>query len=394
MIAEAAQSVYFDKMFVAETILLAFIIFLSLGSLLNLSTHPHWFVRGWDFPRVQIIVLAVAACAGVLVIRMLGERSLTDDVPLAAVVLTGLIAIWHGYRIAPYTPIAPVQAKRVPRRYLDDAEKTRDSIRVCVTNVQMENEQYERWRTAISKADPDVFVVLEANERWLDFCQSFDDEFPHHVLVPQENYYGMLMYSKLPIVDQEVRFLVQSDIPSIDAKVRLRSGRVVRVIGVHPRPPEPIRDTDSTARDAELILWGRQLRDADTPVIIGGDLNDVAWSRTTRLFLKSGRLLDPRRGRGFFSTFHAGHSWFRFPLDHVFHSNDFKIRQLVRLPNVGSDHFPMMIDLQYDRPDTETDATLEMDDEDRVEVEEIIDRARVEEVVDSPAIRSGEISDR
>jgi hypothetical protein len=26
--------------------------------LLNFSRHPHWFIRGWDFPRVHIAVLA------------------------------------------------------------------------------------------------------------------------------------------------------------------------------------------------------------------------------------------------------------------------------------------------------------------------------------------------
>lgn len=40
-----------------EYLLLAIILFLAAGSLLNLSSHPHRFIRGWDFPRVQIIVI-------------------------------------------------------------------------------------------------------------------------------------------------------------------------------------------------------------------------------------------------------------------------------------------------------------------------------------------------
>jgi hypothetical protein len=79
-----------------------------------------------------------------------------------------------------------------------------------------------------------------------------------------------------------------------------------------------------------------------------GDLNDVAWSYTTQLFLRESRLLDPRLGRGFYNTFSANSRVFRFPLDHVFHSAHFKLVELQRLRHVGSDHFPMLIEVSYE----------------------------------------------
>jgi hypothetical protein len=53
-------------------------------------------------------------------------------------------------------------------------------------------------------------------------------------------------------------------------------------------------------------------------------------------------------GRGFFNSFNANNPFFRYPLDHVFHSNDFKLIDLRRLEHVGSDHFPMFAELSYE----------------------------------------------
>ena len=33
-------------------------VWLITGTLLNFSNHPHWYIRGWDFPRVLTAALA------------------------------------------------------------------------------------------------------------------------------------------------------------------------------------------------------------------------------------------------------------------------------------------------------------------------------------------------
>ena len=76
-----------------------------------------------------------------------------------------------------------------------------------------------------------------------------------------------------------------------------------------------------------------------------GDLNDVAWSRTSRLFRRVGGMGDPRVGRGLYPTFNANIRLLRWPLDHLFVSPHFELMQIDLLPDIGSDHFPIFFRL-------------------------------------------------
>jgi endonuclease/exonuclease/phosphatase (EEP) superfamily protein YafD len=162
---------------------------------------------------------------------------------------------------------------------------------------------------------------------------------------PLVNKYGMLLYSRLELLDPQVKYLLREGIPSMHMQVRLRSGAVIRLHGVHPEPPAPTEADSSLPRDAELLIVGRDVKEHNTPTIVAGDLNDVAWSYTTGLFQKISSLLDPRKGRGMFNTFHAKIPIMRWSLDHVFHSRHFLLVDLQRLPAFGSDHFPVYVRL-------------------------------------------------
>lgn len=165
----------------------------------------------------------------------------------------------------------------------------------------------------------------------------------------------------------ETRFLVEPEIPSIRTKVRLRSRALLTVYGAHPRPPGLERPDDeeddrgseneeddgeredTDMRDAELLTIAKEIRGlGNVPVIVAGDFNDVAWSHTTHLFQRIGGLLDPRVGRGFINTFDTRNRLMRYPLDHVFASEHFLLVELRRLPDIGSDHFPLLVVLDYD----------------------------------------------
>ena len=311
----------------------------ALLTLLSLFPGSHWSVRLWDFPRVQIAVLAATAGAAYAAAFFRGRPA--EWAFLAAVALS---AVWQLRKIHPYSPLARVQVQRSRR-----GSDAHPSFRLLITNVLMENPRHDLLLEVIREADPDLVLAVEVDGAWQAALDTLSREYPHAVRQPQDNYYGMMLLSRLPLVEWRVEFLVQDDVPSVHAQVELPGGARVFLYGLHPRPPEPVRDQDSTPRDAELVILGRTIQAAgDRPTVVAGDLNDVAWSRTSELFLRLSGLLDPRLGRGMFNTYNAKSPVFRYPLDHVFHSGHFRLVELRRLPKIGSDHYPVLVELSYE----------------------------------------------
>ena len=303
-------------------------------TLLPLARTGRGWVRIWDFPRVQISALAVLAQAALW--RWGSDRPVDRAISaaLAAAVL------YQSARILPYSPI---YRREVPDAG-DDVPPER-CLRIFMGNVLQENRRADLVLEAVRDAAPDLICLLEADHWWDRATASLGDEYRWSSRCPIGNHYGMIFYSRLPLASCDLRFAVSSDIPSIRAVVRLRSGDEIVVYVVHPPPPLP--DCDSYGRDAELVRTGLEVRRDGRPSIVVGDLNDVAWSYTTTLFKRVSRTVDPRVGRGLYSTFHARHPLARYPLDHVFHTREFTLRELRRLGYTGSDHFPMVVELAF-----------------------------------------------
>ena len=307
-----------------------------VATALSLLRARAWWIRIWDFPRVQVALIGLAAL-------VLGAVDGSLDWP--AIGLAVLTAVAVGYQVAlvwRYTPLAPCE---VQQHRLDDRDRR---ISLVMSNVLQTNRHADRLLATVRDRDPDLVLCVETDDWWEKQLDTLVETHPHVVRSPLPNTYGMLLYSRLPLEEAQVDFLVEPDIPSIQANVRLPDGTLVWLNCVHPRPPVPGESDESLERDAELLMVGKRVRDAALPVIVCGDLNDVAWSRTTRVFQKVSRLVDPRKGRGFYSTFHARWPGFRYPLDHVFHSDDFRLVAMGRLDNVGSDHFPVYVALSHE----------------------------------------------
>ena len=330
------------------TVLAALCLFASLIPLLPV---PHGSIRIFDFARLQILSLAgiafVIALVAFLLPHDITARSaplLTPSVAMAMAAAAMIIQIAY---ILPFTPLGPKQTARYRGELSEGPEghqaqtghRADEVISFLACNVKQGNRQHADVGALIDWVKADIAIFMEVDEDWAKALAPYLADMPHRVAYPQSNTYGMILASRHALKDAKVQFLLNDEVPSIACKLPTKDGREVQIVAIHPEPPVPTRDTKG--RDAEILIVAEQARKASGPMIVTGDLNDVAWSRTTRRFLRISRLQDPRHGWGLFNSFDARYWFLRWPLDHIFHSKHFELVEMARLPFVGSDHFPM-----------------------------------------------------
>jgi endonuclease/exonuclease/phosphatase (EEP) superfamily protein YafD len=290
-----------------------------------------WWIRVLDFPRLQIAAVLIVA----LLVYWWARRGGTGAVVVAAVSLAALA--WQVWMIVPYTLIWPQQMIAA------NACADKQRVRFLMANVLQENRNSQGLLHIAEKADPDIILLTEIDPWWAREVGGLARTHPRTILEPLSNTYGIGLYSRLSLTDGEVRYLLDDDIPSIRTRVALPDGTVFSLWAVHPSPPRPGDDTDE--RDAELLIVAKEAVGNSGPAIVAGDLNDVAWSLTTTLFQEISGMLDPRIGRGIYATFNADWPLLKWPLDHLFASEEWTLGEFRRLEDIGSDHYPILVEL-------------------------------------------------
>lgn len=304
---------------------------MTLVVLCPLIRSRHWFFRGFDFPRAQALIL-------IIIYFFFGLLYLSPS--LEYWIFVGLCLISIGldiHRIGFYTKLYPVESKQ-------SSLNTKSTFKILSLNVFIKNEDYARVIDLVLAEEPDLLLLLETDEKWRVGLSVLEDKYRYKKLLPQDNTYGMFLYSKYELLNVQVYNLTDKTVPSIHAEFKInKSDESVNLFCVHPRPPRP-GEASSLQRDSELVKIAKIVSNLENkPALVIGDLNDVAWSHTTRLFRRLSKTLDPRIGRGFYNTFPANSKFFSFPLDHAFHTKELGLKDIKVLPTVGSDHLPISI---------------------------------------------------
>lgn len=240
--------------------------------------------------------------------------------------------------IFPFLPIASSS--------IASADHNTRSLHILIHNVYQYNENYQSVIDMIREENPDVILLLETGHEWDQHLKILYDDYPNQVKEIKDDTYGIIMLSKTTTSEKSVNHQTDQDIPSTELLLDMYN-RKIRIIGIHPEPPVPGEVLTSLPKEKELLASARyieSLPDDELHVLIG-DLNDVAWSNVAKRLKQITGLKDPRKGRGFFSTFPT-YSFIKIPLDHVFCSAEFTLIEFKTLEQRGSDHLPVSVKLQ------------------------------------------------
>lgn len=317
--------------------------FLALAAALPFLRVGWWPVRLCDFPRLQLGVLALVGVAGVVAHGLL-QAWRAEHATLLVVMLA--VASWQLSHAIPYSPLW--------RKGVADAESGSPSLRLAVLNLDYENPRRSEALRMIESLDADILVLIEVDAEWARTLATLEQKYGWREGVVLEDGLGLLVWSRVRLSDAQTRCLVTDDRASVLATIEWPDMRPVRFVAVHPSPPGLGKDhndderEDSRKRDAELVMVAKEVAQrADEAHIVAGDFNDVAWSHTTRLFERLSGLRDPRVGRGLLTTYHARYPMLRYPIDHVFVSDGFRVAALSRVVIPGSDHLGILADLAF-----------------------------------------------
>jgi len=325
-------------------ILLALSIIPVAYTLLPLLNVKHWVVRGFDYPKLQFCMCNIVLIIGWIFYIVLSDTHQYNEFGYAII---GFLVISLLYLFSDIYPYLPIASKITETSHLDVDTRNDNTVSLLIANVLTPNNNHNGLLSLISDNAPDIILTLESDKAWQEALQVLETDYSYTVYKPLDNLYGMHLYSKLALTNTEIRCIIEDNIPSIHSTVTLKNNQKLDLHCIHPAPPSPTENTCSAERDAELLVVAKEVVDKKNTAIVTGDLNDVAWSKTTKLFKKISGLQDPRLGRGFFNTYNAKHTFLRWPLDHLFHTPDFKCVDIKRLSYFGSDHFPIFITLEH-----------------------------------------------
>ncbi|MEN8131905.1 MAG: endonuclease/exonuclease/phosphatase family protein [Pseudomonadota bacterium] len=216
-------------------------------------------------------------------------------------------------------------------------------LTLLLANVQRSNTEYSRLIEIVDVHRPDLLAVVEPDTTWVQALDILTPLYPHQKIVARDDSFGIALYSRIPFDGVEVVDLGNTGVPSIAAKILLDK-KEVTILATHPLSPPAKLNYDR--RNNQLSAISTYIRALPGSKIIIGDLNVTLWSVYFSRLLHESGLVNTRQGHGILATWPTYLPLMMIPLDYCLVSPDIMIKNIATLPNIGSDHLPLLVKLE------------------------------------------------
>lgn len=247
-----------------------------------------------------------------------------------AIVMVGMLLL-NGMRLAPYLPLPSNNASDAP------------TLRLFSYNAYYANDEIATISAEIERYQPDVVFLMEySNSIRAEIEDELMASYPHHVIWPSRMTMGVALFSKLPFAAAEISDPARGSIPVVEASFEW-DGQTVSFVGGHPWPPLPTWGTIHQAHMAQIVTAAQQ---AAPPLIVTGDFNASLWSYHLNALMHSAELRSAQRGNGVAGSWRLPLIPLHISLDHLLISDAWHVHRFELGQSGGSDHRPIVVDLQ------------------------------------------------
>jgi len=217
-------------------------------------------------------------------------------------------------------------------------------LRVVSYNILASNRRFDDVIDFIRASDADVVILHEVTRRWEgvieEASETFDD-WGYEVTEARApgDLFGSLVLAPTGTRVESFGFGL-TDPRAIE--ILLPDG--VAMLAIHPL--SPYNEFRAEQNNRQLQFAADWAADQDGPTIVVGDFNATPWSYPFRHLMSSANLLNSERGFGLELSYPAnGNPLLRIPIDHLLHSDELAVVNRQLGPAMGSDHFPLTVDL-------------------------------------------------
>lgn len=307
------------------------------------------------------LVVAATVCAAFARYFWIGDLATHFRIQYAALSLLGVIALmWlrkpllaaiaFGALIVNITTAsAALGWQSKPASQSKTAGNTGPTLRMVAINVYFRNKEYERVVQMLREQQPDVAVLVEITPEWRKALEALDSIYTYRYFsatpiqrVGARIERGVLMMSRWPIERADPIDFGEWAEPGINATLNV-NGQRLHVMGVHPC--WPLGWGISAERNRELALIATTARSVQGPLVVLGDLNITAFSPHFKALLKDGGLKSATHGDNWTPTWPTFLPIAGIQIDHALVSPDVTVVGFERGPRIGSDHWPIMVEI-------------------------------------------------